>query len=277
MLAQQSTAIVGQPSRLCARHPGFECLQVRAIAKISWALRRPVLISQSNHFPRKLDALRRLDHPSFFLDRRQFCVPFYQRSYVWTESDQWQDLWDDIRAKADVRLAGAATTPHFLGAVVVEPQPQVGLKGVTAHHIIEGQQRLTTLQYILAALQIALREAGEPGLISMVDECRQNANPDTMNDPAIERHKVWPTFRDREHHIATSDVKLRADLQARFPAHFTQAGSLRKYWTHPLSLAAIWFFASQFLARLEAAGEAKPQAAEALASAILTDIKLVLI
>ena len=51
-----------------------------------------------------------------FQDRRQYMVPFYQRSYVWTLTNQWEQLWEDIQAKADARLLGNKFTPHFLGA-----------------------------------------------------------------------------------------------------------------------------------------------------------------
>lgn len=77
-----------------------------------------------------------------FQDRRQYMVPFYQRSYVWTLRDQWSQLWDDICTKAEARLAGAKPTPHFLGAIVLDPQPREGLIGVDTLHIIDGQQRL---------------------------------------------------------------------------------------------------------------------------------------
>ncbi|MCZ5760598.1 DUF262 domain-containing protein [Escherichia coli] len=34
-----------------------------------------------------------------FQDRRQYCVPFYQRAYVWTQQDQWSALLEDILRK----------------------------------------------------------------------------------------------------------------------------------------------------------------------------------
>jgi uncharacterized protein with ParB-like and HNH nuclease domain len=92
-----------------------------------------------------------------FQDRRQYRVPFYQRAYVWNKEDQWERLWADIQEKAETRLLGNKPIPHFLGAAVLEPQPRTGLLGVETLHIIDGQQRLTTLQYVLAALAITLR------------------------------------------------------------------------------------------------------------------------
>ena len=57
-----------------------------------------------------------------YQDRRQYRVPFYQRPYVWNRDDQWGRLWEDIRDKADARLQGGKAVPHFMGAVVLEPQ-----------------------------------------------------------------------------------------------------------------------------------------------------------
>src|ERR1700689_336489 len=135
-----------------------------------------------------------------FQNRRQYCVPFYQRAYVWTLDDQWEQLWEDIRTKAEARLANGKLMPHFLGAVVLDPQPREGLIGVEAYHIIDGQQRLTTLQYILASALLALNDSGNQAFAHIVNGCLRNGNPETMRDPAIEVFKVWPTFRDRAHY-----------------------------------------------------------------------------
>ena len=104
-----------------------------------------------------------------FQDRRQYRVPFYQRPYVWNRDDQWGRLWEDIRDKADTRLQGGKAFPHFMGAVVLEPQKKVGLLGVERHHIIDGQQRLTTLQYVLTALIHALRSAKSEKLLPLIE------------------------------------------------------------------------------------------------------------
>src|SRR5687768_14295938 len=117
-----------------------------------------------------------------FQDRRQYRVPFFQRHYVWNRDDQWERLWQDISGKADSRVAGKPTTPHFLGATVVEPQLRAGLLGVDALHIIDGQQRLTTLQYVLAALAITLRRLNETKLLTIVEGCLENGNESTMTD-----------------------------------------------------------------------------------------------
>src|SRR4051794_8585491 len=100
-----------------------------------------------------------------YQDRRQYRVPFYQRPYVWNREDQWGRLWEDVCDKAESRLAGGKAVPHFMGAVVLEPQKKPGLLGVERFHIIDGQQRLTTLQYVLTAVCHVLRDVGQTKLL----------------------------------------------------------------------------------------------------------------
>jgi hypothetical protein len=212
-----------------------------------------------------------------FQNRRQYCVPFYQRAYVWTLEDQWEQLWDDIWAKADARLSNGKVTPHFLGAVVLDPQPREGLRGVETYNIIDGQQRLTTLQYALTAILLALHGTGNGPLANTVIGCLKNGNQETMLDPAIEVFKVWPTFRDRSNYRAAMTAIDLVELATRFQAHFTQAGDLRKIgMEHPPALAALWYFTHQFQEWISLPDEQSAAVrAEALVLAILRDMKLV--
>ena len=47
-----------------------------------------------------------------FKPERQYCVPFYQRAYVWNQQDQWSRLWSDIQEKAEARLNGLVIPPQ---------------------------------------------------------------------------------------------------------------------------------------------------------------------
>lgn len=214
-----------------------------------------------------------------FQDRRQYRVPFYQRPYVWNRENQWGRLWEDIRDKAEARLQGSNPVPHFMGAVVLEPQKKAGLLGVERHHIIDGQQRLTTLQYVLTALIHTLRATKHEKLLPLIEACLWNPNPETMEDDAIECFKLWPTFRDRNQYELAMTAGSLEDLRQRFPANFTQTGSLRKIGVdHPPALEAIIFFYESMLAwvldRSEDGAATRPMS---LASAVLTDLSIVCI
>lgn len=211
-----------------------------------------------------------------FQDRKQYKVPFYQRAYVWTLDKQWPLLWADIKDKAEERLAGTTPAPHFLGAIVVEPQDKVGLRGVDTLHIIDGQQRLTTLQYVLAGIRLAIRELKITDYDTYLASVLDNPNPNTMANADVEVFKVWPTFSDQKAFVAAMTADTLSTLQGRYPAHFTQAGTFRRIGiTHPPALNAIWNFAEWVKNWTAANGNAA--AIEALITAVLTDLKVVLI
>ncbi len=77
----------------------------------------------------------------------QFVIPIYQRTYSWTERECRQ-LWDDIVRSGENESISA----HFVGSIVYIEK---GLYQVTSQSpllVIDGQQRLTTISLLLAAL-----------------------------------------------------------------------------------------------------------------------------
>lgn len=87
-------------------------------------------------------------------------VPVYQRPYVWNEEDQWRPLWSDVRRMAELRLSGASpSAQHFLGAIVLQ-QLFVPQATMTQTAIVDGQQRLTTLQLLMDATGAVLVQLG---------------------------------------------------------------------------------------------------------------------
>ena len=78
-------------------------------------------------------------------------VTLFQRQYVWNEEKHWLPLWEDIQRKFVESLEGRKDAPnHFLGALVLD-QKQTPTGHVVVRQVIDGQQRLTTLQIFLAA------------------------------------------------------------------------------------------------------------------------------
>lgn len=95
-----------------------------------------------------------------FPPRKQYAIPSYQRNYVWTREGQWEPLWDDLMALTRHVLAeGPGVKPHFLGAIITK---QIGAQQgfLDRWWVVDGQQRLTTLQILIAATCSALREGG---------------------------------------------------------------------------------------------------------------------
>jgi hypothetical protein len=212
-----------------------------------------------------------------FQDRRQYRVPFFQRPYVWNREDQWERLWADIAAKAEVRLDGEQPPAHFLGAAVLEPQQRSGILGVETLNVIDGQQRFTTLQYFLTALAVILRQEQQVTLLALVESCLWNDNKDTMQNPDIEAFKVWPTFRDRSNFKLALHATTLEELRTRFPHSFTQSGELRKVGVdHPAALESVWYFADQIKKWIASQSNSqKSNGLIAISEAVLRDLRLI--
>lgn len=97
-----------------------------------------------------------------------YIVPRFQRGYVWNREIQWEPLWQDIADTAqdlmdrcdksgDLLLAMGEMSPHFMGAVVLKQRLTPPGKP-TNRIIVDGQQRLSTLQIVMVALVRSLVE-----------------------------------------------------------------------------------------------------------------------
>lgn len=83
----------------------------------------------------------------------QFVIPIYQRTYSWTEKECRQ-LWDDIvRTGTEDRIS-----VHFVGSIVYIEQGLSQVSHQSPLLVIDGQQRLTTVTLLIAALAKALGE-----------------------------------------------------------------------------------------------------------------------
>lgn len=83
--------------------------------------------------------------------KKQYQVPLYQRTYSWRQA-QLKQLWDDVMQLADERQNRPDAT-HFMGSLVLAPSPLNGPVGLTSWLVVDGQQRLTALTLLLAAIR----------------------------------------------------------------------------------------------------------------------------
>lgn len=91
---------------------------------------------------------------AFLKKSPQFVIPIYQRTYSWTERECRQ-LWDDV-----VRAgSNPAVTGHFVGSIVYIEQGLFQVATLSPLLVIDGQQRLTTVTLLIAALAEALGSA----------------------------------------------------------------------------------------------------------------------
>ena len=191
------------------------------------------------HFNMKANALAVLQ---IFETKTQLEVPLFQRQYVWKEFTQWAPLWEDISHKFGDHLDGKTTAPpHFLGAIVLD-QKLTPTGFVERRQIIDGQQRLTTLQIFLAAFRDFCTEHGQ---VELAQECEKFIlNKGIMADQESQQFKVRPTQLDR---AQFQDVILsgsRTEVERRHPI------VRRKFKHHPeprpLMVGAYLFFSERF-------------------------------
>ena len=138
-----------------------------------------------------------VDLAAIFGNQVRYMVPLYQRPYVWNREEQWEPLWQDILSVAERQLDGNPTNdaiPHFLGAVVLE-QALVQSGKIHTRSVIDGQQRLTTLQLLLASARSVAAVHGQ-------DDARRTFEKLLTNESFLVKHdgyayKVLPTERDK--------------------------------------------------------------------------------
>ena len=106
---------------------------------------------------------------------QHFVIPLFQRPYVWKESEQWEPLWKDIRRVAEFRISAPHLMPtHFLGAVVLQAHEAESTR-LTTWNVIDGQQRLTTLQLLTDATCAIFTEAGATRYASQLEGLTHNS------------------------------------------------------------------------------------------------------
>lgn len=140
----------------------------------------------------------------------RYVVPLYQRPYVWNLEQQWEPLWQDVVAISD-RLTDESAdndeVPHFMGAIVLAQTWSQALK--TSRLVIDGQQRLTTLQLLMAAVRDVAHELGEQSAMKQMASLL--LIEDYLVDDPEQRHKLVPTNADRwafAHAIAGDPGKM---------------------------------------------------------------------
>lgn len=155
---------------------------------------------------------------TIFGPQARYTVPLFQRPYVWNKAEQWEPLWDDVQALAERVLLSTdgSVAGHFLGTAVLE-QASVPIGSLPRREIIDGQQRLTTLQLLLKAGQHVLEtlrdaqagpEQRQPYDVAARQIGMLNANPAFATEE--EKYKVWPTNQDRASFAAVMDAESAA-------------------------------------------------------------------
>lgn len=142
-------------------------------------------------------------------------IPEFQRPYVWTQDQQWEPLWEDVRNTAEDYLDDGKDAPHFMGAIVLQQQPNTS-RGFETHIVVDGQQRLTTIQLLLDAVQESLEERSHRDPAERLHYLVTNQRVYTRDDPD-KVFKVWPTINDQDsfRHAMSNDLSSDEHRESR--------------------------------------------------------------
>lgn len=185
-----------------------------------------------------------------FSQQRRYVIPLFQRGYVWEQELNWAPLWLDVVTQAErLAQAGEKSTrgirKHFLGAVVlVAGEPRI--RHVTDHGVIDGQQRLTTLQIMLVALRDIVSPLGSNDLLRELRALTLNEGQWSSSDEA---YKVWPTVAGREDFRNIVTAGGRSKLELIYPTLRRR----RKLLPRPRLVEAYLFFSEQITSYLRGA------------------------
>lgn len=139
----------------------------------------------------------------------QFEVPIYQRAYAWDRSE-CEQLWKDILRAGENHSLGA----HFTGSVVYVEKAAGTQTNQAPSLLIDGQQRVTTVSLILAALASHL-DASDGS-----KEPLEGFSPDEIKESYLlnrfktdeRRYKLLLSQSDRSALMAVVDGTVRSDL-----------------------------------------------------------------
>ena len=152
-----------------------------------------------------------LNPEEIFGEQIHYQIPRFQRRYIWNKEKHWQQLWADVKRVADQCYTGDKPSPHFLGAVVLQ-HVYKGVGQTQTRLVVDGQQRLTTLQLLIDAAHKSY-SAREYEPQKPMSELVWNEKKST--DSNIDHvYKVWPTVIDQPSFRQVLSDELLEDLDA---------------------------------------------------------------
>ena len=192
--------------------------------------------------PDKISILR------LFEERQQYLIPLFQRGYVWTLAEQIHPLWEDLidrldavsEFKANAAKVGGTEKlrtmrKHFLGTVVIGSPKGGSSDTIATREVIDGQQRITTLQILLLAFRDVIKPMGDEALDDDLKKLTRNIGRYRERGHHL---KVWPTNVGRDVMQALTELETLDAVCARFPVN----GIKHAHFERPLMVQAYLFF-----------------------------------
>ncbi|TAH40818.1 MAG: DUF262 domain-containing protein [Bacteroidetes bacterium] len=145
---------------------------------------------------------------------KQFIIPIYQRTYSWQLAQCNKLLSDIIRISKDPSVPG-----HFIGSVVYFQESIHTTSEVPKLLVIDGQQRITTVLLLIAALAEFIRD-NEVDIDTNFTKLQNYYLLNAEEDSEL-RYKLILTKRDKETLINIfKGVKLQEDYSNRVSENF---------------------------------------------------------
>lgn len=120
-------------------------------------------------------------------------IPRFQRPYSWTR-ENIQEFWNDVVRDNPV--------DYFIGSMVVFKD------GSQRFGVVDGQQRLTTIMILLAAIRNALAEKKHNDLAQGIQGLIERKNIDNKPEYVLSTETSYPFFQDRILKFGGPDVPV---------------------------------------------------------------------
>jgi len=124
-------------------------------------------------------------------------IPVYQRHYAWDseiESGPVHLFWETVKEQTGARLNGQELSQHYLGAVLVDDKTERGATDdIKRWDVVDGQQRLTTIQIALLALIRVATDEYQCG-----DQIKEDLVDFVFSDKEHNRPRLEPTNFDKQ-------------------------------------------------------------------------------
>lgn len=185
----------------------------------------------------------------------QHLIPIFQRGYVWTLEKQIRTLWSNISDRAGdaerynilrdaARAQGAShmlkpPRKHFLGAIITSEREAARAGQPESTEVIDGQQRVTTMQLLALAFRDCIAEVPDEYLRNCMHTYTRNEG--TFRSPH-HRYKVWPTNAGRDELCRIVEACSARELCLAFPIRQSGKGRAKKREPRPLMVEAYLYF-----------------------------------
>src|SRR4051794_13009133 len=121
-----------------------------------------------------------------------------------------------------------------------QARPPLCVAKFLVEHVIDGQQRLTTLQLFLAAFRDFCSEQKCADIAGEIGSLLENRG--LMENREVDRFKVWPTQSDQPQFTAIMTAGSRVEVNRRFPR--VKRKYARSYDPRPRMVECYLFFSA---------------------------------